>query len=274
LLLQFFQFYVNFPFENVICPLVGQSIKKTSMRQGIGLPKVLEGAPSFGRKGEKLELNKALIVQDPFELSRNVGHAVSRNRLAHMLKEFKTAAMLIKDLKTGKEDVGFWMLLEVGMVSYRDILSSHHEDYQRFSDHEAAQDLTDDDKIMMKERNGYKKIECVEESSGGNTRSVEGCEESALSRETESAVTRVTESAVIRKTESAVSRETECVASREETAVSIETVSVLSREMDSAFKSSRPESFSRPTMLEVRQYLFQQQSLRFPPPKSKTAVKL
>jgi len=235
LLLQFFQFYVNFPFDSVICPLVGQSVKKNSMRQGICLPKVLEGAPSFGRKGEKLELNKALIVQDPFELSRNVGHAVSRDRLARMLKEFKTAARLIKDIKTGKEDVGFWMLLERGMVSYRDILSfQHYEDFQGFSDDEAAQDLTDDDKIMKKERWGYKKTEGVEESRGGNMRSEE---------ESESAVTRETESAVTRETES-------------------------------AFKSSKAESISRPTMMEVKQFLFQQQSLRFPLPKSKTAVKL
>jgi len=126
LLLQFFKFYIDFPYDShVICPLVGQFVKRYNIKQGVFLPAVLESAPFFGRKREKLEVTKVFVVQDPFELTRNVGQAVSRSRLEHMLKEFSTADRLLSDLKSGENrKAKFWMLFEAGMSTYRDILAT------------------------------------------------------------------------------------------------------------------------------------------------------
>jgi len=132
LLIQFFKFYVNFSYrDNIICPLVGYTVKRRNMMQGTKLPKVLVDSPSFGQKEDQLELDKPLVVQDPFELTRNVGHAVSRQRLDHMLAEFSRAVGLLEDLKMESKVVRFWMLLEPGMISYRDIMSRRFDDSLR-----------------------------------------------------------------------------------------------------------------------------------------------
>lgn len=33
--------------------MLGQKVKKQAMKQGIGIPAVLDGSPSFGREGEQ-----------------------------------------------------------------------------------------------------------------------------------------------------------------------------------------------------------------------------
>ena len=118
LLLQFFTFYVNFSYgDNIVCPLVGWTVKKCNLNQGTK---------------DQLELDRPLVVQDPFELTRNVGHAVSRQRLKHMLAEFSRAVELLEDLKRRTiEVVRFWMLLEPGMIFYRDIVSRRFDDSMR-----------------------------------------------------------------------------------------------------------------------------------------------
>jgi len=234
LLTEFFVFYVNFHYDNVICPLTGQTVKKYNMAQGIYLHKMLEGAPSFGRKGEKLELNKALVVQDPFELTRNVGHAVSRKRQEHMVKEFKTALKLMKDLKKEKSEVKFWMLFEPDMISYKNILTSQYKmspkdggyeegtfSVDNFaeevpSDEGVSQDLTDDEKIKEKERKAEIKIKC---------------EELKLN--------------IVGKP------------STSESTLSIEPDHIKLSESKKA----------NPTITEIKQFLFHQQRLRFPSPK-------
>jgi len=228
LLSDFFEFYVNFRYDHVICPLTGQYVKKYNMAQGIYLPKVLEGAPFFGRKGEKLELNKALVVQDPFELTRNVGHAVSRKRQEHMVEQFKTASKIMKDLKRKKSDVKFWMLFEPNMTSYKNILISEYKMFpkdmvneeDRFTvdnfteevvDGGVLQDLTDDEKIQEKER----RLES---------------EEHELNVVGE-----------IRNTESSITIKPN--------------LNILE------------QSKINPTIMEIKQFLFHQQRLRFPAPK-------
>merc|ERR1719186_332953 len=105
LLSDFFKFYRDFPFETqVICPLFGQPIRKQ-----IFLHSSLETA--------KLEVDKVLVVQDPFVLTKNTGQGVSHGRLVHMVDVFSTAKHLLEDIKTEKE-VKFWMLFEPGLCSY------------------------------------------------------------------------------------------------------------------------------------------------------------
>ena len=78
LLVDFFSFYINFPYKtHTVCPLLGRLVKKYNLKYSYSLPDVLSNSPSFGRQTDKLELNKCLVVQDPFELSRNVSSSVS-----------------------------------------------------------------------------------------------------------------------------------------------------------------------------------------------------
>lgn len=90
LLVSFFTFYINFPFKtHIICPLVGKPVKKYNLKYSYDLPDVLSMSPTFGRKKDKLELNKCLVVQDPFELTKNISSSVSERSLDHMVKVFR-----------------------------------------------------------------------------------------------------------------------------------------------------------------------------------------
>ena len=117
LILGFFELFANFSFKKVVCPFVGYGIKKFNMSQGM-VPEVFEGAPYFGTE-HKLKCNKPLVVQDPFELTRNVGETMSLKRLENMVMKFETAAQMMRGLREGKVGVKFWMLLEPGMITFR-----------------------------------------------------------------------------------------------------------------------------------------------------------
>ena len=117
LILGFFELFANFSYKKVVCPFVGYGIKKFNMIQGV-VPEVFEGAPYFGTE-HTLKCNKPLVVQDPFELRRNVGENMSLSRLKNMVMKFKTAAQMMRDLREGKVGVEFWMLLEPGMKTFR-----------------------------------------------------------------------------------------------------------------------------------------------------------
>ena len=78
LLKSFFKFYICFPYDtHIICPHLGSPVKKYNLKLGYNLPKALEKAPHFGKKKVKLEVNKRLVIQDPFELTRNVSSGIS-----------------------------------------------------------------------------------------------------------------------------------------------------------------------------------------------------
>ena len=96
LLKEFFLFYWKFPYETqTICPLVGRPVKKYNMKYGLNLPKVLEDSPHFGKHKEKLELNKPLVIQDPFELTRNVTGPVDASHLGRICFFHETFFMFI-----------------------------------------------------------------------------------------------------------------------------------------------------------------------------------
>lgn len=78
LLKSFFKFYICFPYDtHIICPHLGSPVKKFNLKLGYNLPKALEKAPHFGKRKVKLEVNKRLVIQDPFELTRNVSSGIS-----------------------------------------------------------------------------------------------------------------------------------------------------------------------------------------------------
>ena len=87
LLKEFLEFYICFPFHtHIICPLLGSPVKKYNLKLGYNLPKVLEQAPHFGKKKVKLEVDKSpLVIQDPFELTRNISGRISDAHLSKFL---------------------------------------------------------------------------------------------------------------------------------------------------------------------------------------------
>jgi len=126
LLFQFFQFYQNFDFEKmIVCPLVGLSVEKQRLKINKDLPKYLENSPRFGREKGMLELGKPLVVQDPFELNRNIGHAVSKCRLDLLKDSVQMASMLCLGLKENCDDVKFWMLFEPQFRTFRFIQNKY-----------------------------------------------------------------------------------------------------------------------------------------------------
>ena len=79
---EFFRFYSNFPYEtHIICPLIGQPVKKYNLKYNFILPNALSKSRNFEMKKDKFDLNKCLVVQDPFELTKNVSRSVSPFKL-------------------------------------------------------------------------------------------------------------------------------------------------------------------------------------------------
>ena len=82
LLVAFFEYYIHFPYtKHVICPLTGKQISKNSIKQNYELPDVILKSRTFEMKKDMLDLGKILVVQDPFELSKNVASSVSESSL-------------------------------------------------------------------------------------------------------------------------------------------------------------------------------------------------
>jgi len=109
----FFQYYKGFSFETqVVCPLVGYSISKYRMKHGFDLTSAaLEHSPHFGRRKQKLELNKTVVIQDPFELTRNTAAAVDKTveeefklKMKHGLKIIAAEAPLPELFKPMSND--------------------------------------------------------------------------------------------------------------------------------------------------------------------------
>lgn len=91
MLKEFLVFYICFPYDtHIICPLLGSPVKKYNLKLGYNLPKALEQAPHFGKKKVKLEVDKSLLViQDPFELTRNISGRISDAHLSFMISMFE-----------------------------------------------------------------------------------------------------------------------------------------------------------------------------------------
>ena len=107
-------FYICFPYDtHIICPLLGSPVKKYNLKLGYNLPKALEQAPHFGKKKVKLEVDKSLLViQDPFELTRNISGRISDAHLSKfgLLKLFNTFSH--KTIYFRLYDLHVWTVLQ------------------------------------------------------------------------------------------------------------------------------------------------------------------
>ena len=76
LLLEFFQFYIRFVFsQDMVSPLTGTTARKIQMFR-----------------------NDDVVVQDPFEVGRNVAGNVNQINMAHILSAFKHGVNVLKDI--------------------------------------------------------------------------------------------------------------------------------------------------------------------------------
>ena len=87
---------------------MGQPALLYNLRNGNFLHPRLEGCAT-GKSKDRLKTEKPMVVQDPFELRRNIAANVSPKRLSYVVKTFEAAAKILEDGKA--QDVGGRKLL-------------------------------------------------------------------------------------------------------------------------------------------------------------------
>jgi len=98
LLVEFFHFYECFPFSSeVICPRVGRAVKKEHLQ-------------SDEMEKKKLQTNKDIVVQDPFELAKNLAQNVSHTRLAQLISAFEFGSRVLSEGHSGTWQL--WKMFE------------------------------------------------------------------------------------------------------------------------------------------------------------------
>ena len=104
LLRDFFVYFAEFTFgSHAVCPLVGEPVLLFSLRNGTFLHPRLEGCAT-GKSKDRLKTEKVMVVQDPFELRRNIAANVSPKRLNRLVRTFEAAAKLLEDLEVQRAD--------------------------------------------------------------------------------------------------------------------------------------------------------------------------
>ena len=97
LLRDFFVYFSEFTFgSKAVCPLLGEPVLLFSLRNGTFLHPRLAGC-SKGKSKDRLKTEKVMVVQDPFELRRNIAANVSAPRLSRIVRTFEEAAKLLKE---------------------------------------------------------------------------------------------------------------------------------------------------------------------------------
>ena len=71
---------------------------QNGLRNGTFLHPRLEGCAT-GKAKDRLKAEKVMVVQDPFELKRNIAGNVSPARLSRVVRTFEAAAKLLENLK-------------------------------------------------------------------------------------------------------------------------------------------------------------------------------
>ena len=99
LLRDFFTYFADFTFgSKAVCPLVGEPVLLFSLRNGTFLHPRLEGCAT-GKSKDRLKTEKVMVVQDPFELRRNIAANVSSKRLNRVVRTFEAAAKLLEEME-------------------------------------------------------------------------------------------------------------------------------------------------------------------------------
>ena len=108
LLMEFFQFYVNFSFSTeIICPLAGRPVEKERFLSCEELPPAL-----LGSTNNKLKTYKKVVVQDPFELSRNLAQNVTSSSLDHLISSFQFGVSILEESQCRQGRGELWRLFQ------------------------------------------------------------------------------------------------------------------------------------------------------------------
>jgi len=114
----FLDYFAFFPFEtHVICPLAGQEVPVKVLQSGCDLPPCLADKDIVGAP-DRL---RAISILDPFELRRNVSHAVLPYIQRKITNTFDMGARILQVALEGRDNQNeLWMMLfEEGFHHFR-----------------------------------------------------------------------------------------------------------------------------------------------------------
>lgn len=114
----FLDYFAFFPFEtHVICPLAGQEVPVKVLQSGCDLPPCLADKDIVGAP-DRL---RAISILDPFELRRNVSHAVLPYIQRKITNTFDMGARILQVALEGRDNqYELWMMLfEEGFHHFR-----------------------------------------------------------------------------------------------------------------------------------------------------------
>ncbi|XP_063977983.1 uncharacterized protein LOC135162940 [Diachasmimorpha longicaudata] len=101
LLMQFFKFYAVFDFRNyVICPLLGNSIRKIHFSKPTTLPSNMKPYLDYLNavdEPEPFRVDSILCVQDPFDLADNITKAVQKSTVCNLKTLCSLSAQVLDD---------------------------------------------------------------------------------------------------------------------------------------------------------------------------------
>jgi len=123
----FMDYMAYFPFStHALSPMAGREVAIASLRTGTNLPPCLAAREVRGL----VDRPCALVIQDPFELNRNLGQAVSSGRLAKMVEAFARCSRLLLVVLEGggTQEQLFTMMFEPGFSSFLLEFGSGEED--------------------------------------------------------------------------------------------------------------------------------------------------
>ena len=117
----FLDYYAFFPYStHAVCPAAGREVALEDLAAATNLPSCLRGITGVpDRSG-------ALVILDPFELRRNVAHAVSAATLDTMVDAFQLAVEVLEESLGGRESQAMLleMLFQPGFHAFTDIFAS------------------------------------------------------------------------------------------------------------------------------------------------------
>ena len=113
----FMDYMAFFPHStHALSPMAGREVAITNLRTGTSLPPCLVAREVRGL----VDRPCALVIQDPFELSRNLSQAVSPGRLEKMAEAFATCSRLLLVVLEGggSQEQLFTMMFEPGFPNF------------------------------------------------------------------------------------------------------------------------------------------------------------
>ena len=121
LLLKLFKFYASFNYsEKIIRPLEGVAISKRTLEDPTKLPVSLQTDKFQALKPKDLInlTEKPVVVQDPFELSRNTSLSVSVDKRQQFVEKCEGAVNILEKVLLKESGCYLWMIFEQSFLTF------------------------------------------------------------------------------------------------------------------------------------------------------------